>query len=239
MVWDGAALHDEADAVEQLLHSSPVEQHRRATTDCLSSALATIDCDTAALQHDGQAIEDFLSGRLESLLGQAERLIDRYRVVDPAVGPEDLVQSVFLKLWRGVMNGKLRWLEADARMTKLVWVTLCQEALDERNRELRRKRGGSGVSREHKLSAPHRVNAELEEIASKASPAEEELVAEDETGWLLDRLDDCDPSLRAVAALVAQALTHPEIAVLLGQSLWSVEEKHRRIKAILGPLFEH
>ncbi len=192
--------------------------------------------DRQAFAQQIQSIEEVVPARLGAFVAWAQRLIDRHHVVDRAFAAEDAVQDALLKLWRAAKSGKINSAETEEQLVKLLRHTLDQEVLDERDREHTHKRGGAAMPEGVRASAARPVDAELEAIDSHARPPEEQVIAQDAVERLLWLLDAHDPSLRTVAKGIADGFTHREIAALLGLSLRAVDQRARRIKAILGPL---
>jgi RNA polymerase sigma factor (sigma-70 family) len=201
--------------------------------DSDSSSLVTIVLDCRSRAGHSEAIENFAASGLVTSPVLAWRMILRYHVVDPAFGPDDALQSAFLKLWRAFKAGKLESVETEADFAKLFLRKLNQKILDERARQRGQKVGVPGANDGDRPAAMHDLDDDLDAIDSPALPPDEQVMGNDRVEWMLGLLALEDPSLRLVAMRKAEGYTHEEIACLLGQSLSTIERRVRQVKAIL------
>jgi DNA-directed RNA polymerase specialized sigma24 family protein len=198
------------------------------------SSLTTMVFDTHRFTDQADAMERFVPSHRGKLIGWAERLIDKYHVVDAALSAEDLLQDTLLHCWQAIASGGITVIETPEQLAKVVRHKLNQEVLDERAREDARKRGGAGITHRNQQSAVRQADVDLDSINSHALPPDQEVIANECIERRLTRLDLHDPSLRAVAVRLADEFTHREIAHLLNMPLSAVHEKVRQIKIILA-----
>src|SRR5262249_31767589 len=142
----------------------------------------TIVFDRPAVAHPREAIEHFVPPRLVSLLGWADRLIDRYDIASPAFDAEDAVQDTLLTLWQAAKAGKVYSIRTDEEFVKLSRHKLDQEVLDERARQEARKRGGAGASAARAGRAPIilHVDEDFDAVDPRAPSPDEHIIAQEE-----------------------------------------------------------
>ena len=142
--------------------------------DSSSSSLVTIVLDSQAFARQIEAIAHFIPVHLDSLFNLADCRLHHYRVADPAFSADDAVQDAHLKLLEAVKHGKIDSMETEEDFAKLVRHKLRQVVLHERDRESRRKRGGSRSANSGAAPAIRELDVDLEAIESHIRPPDEQ-----------------------------------------------------------------
>jgi DNA-directed RNA polymerase specialized sigma24 family protein len=202
--------------------------------DSEPSSLVTMVLDSRAFGHQFEAFEHFVPERFATLVELARRLLDRYRIADPAFGADDAVQAALLTVFQALNDGTIDSLEAEEDLLRLFRHKLRQVVLNESKREHTCKRGGSGAYAGFEGPVFHRVDADLETIDAQNSAPEAQVSADDQVESLLRILDIHDPDLRVVATMKAEGYSLQEIATRLDQTLSAVEYRGRLIRGIIG-----
>jgi DNA-directed RNA polymerase specialized sigma24 family protein len=140
-----------------------------------------------------------------------------------AADEEDVALSAFDSFCRAAGQGRFPRLDDRHDLWQLLLVLTARKALDLRQHEQRRKRGGGAVRGESALGEMEHV------IGAEPSPEFAAQVAE-ECRRLLDRLDDDE--LRSLALWKMEGHTNPEIAAKLGCAPATVERRLRLIRSI-------
>jgi RNA polymerase sigma factor (sigma-70 family) len=150
-----------------------------------------------------------------------------------AADEEDVALSAFDSFCRGVEQGRFPRLDDRSNLWELLVVITVRKAIDLRQRETRRKRGGGKVAGESALDGllgPGDRGAGIEQVlAAGPTPALAAQVA-DEVRRLLGMLPK--EEVRAVALLKLEGYTNAEIADRLGCAEATVERRLRLIRSV-------
>jgi RNA polymerase sigma factor (sigma-70 family) len=142
---------------------------------------------------------------------------------------EDVALAAFGSFCRGAQQGRFPQLADRNDLWRLLVVITARKAIDLRERERRRKRGGGKVRGESVFPEPsgsQEVGIEGV-VGNEPTPQFVEEMAE-EFQRLLDRL--ADDELRSVAVWKMEGHTNEEIAALLGCAVPTVERRLRMIR---------
>ena len=162
-----------------------------------------------------------------------------------AANEEDVVQDVFLSLWKGIKAGRY----PDCKNSDDLWFLLLKitsnKAKDQEKRENAKKRRGDGAKRgESAFEDPNkeRIGRGIEQVPAEqtsrrkrvggcADPTpEEEKIMDEELGRLLNLLT---PELRRIAILSFENYSSNDIAVQIGRTPRTVQRKLKRIRIAL------
>jgi RNA polymerase sigma factor (sigma-70 family) len=178
--------------------------------------------------------------------GAARPLLERYfpRLVElarkklrgvrrSAADEEDVAQSAFLSFCKGVARGRFPDLEDRDRLWALLVVITSRKAIDLRQRQNRRKRGGGDVGGESVLDEVLGDEGGAAGILQAAGPAatpDEEVAEAEAVEHLLGLLPG--EELRRVAVWKLEGLTNAEIAAELGCAVATVERRLKLIRSL-------
>jgi DNA-directed RNA polymerase specialized sigma24 family protein len=138
---------------------------------------------------------------------------------------EDIALSAFHSFFQGAARGRFPRLDDRHDLWSLLVTITARKALDQAERQRRKKRGGGRVRGESDLAggSPQTREAVLEQVMGREpTPAFAALVA-DECRRLLEALGD--ETLRRIALLRMEGYADPEIAARLGCGLRAVGRK--------------
>jgi RNA polymerase sigma-70 factor (ECF subfamily) len=179
-----------------------------------------------AQRDDAQREEDLLIEALKAGEDEAyERLIDRfqqpvyslvYRLMDDPVDASDVVQEVFLKIFRNI--GTFR---GTSSLKTWIYRIAFNEAYNHRRWFTRHKRQEVGFDIEDD-SAPH-----YQDILPDRAPSAFDIVSDRETHALIEEaLAEVNPAFRAAVVLRdIEDLSYEEIAEILQVSLGTVKSR--------------
>lgn len=143
---------------------------------------------------------------------------------------EDIALSAFHSFCQGAADGRFPRLDDRYGLWRLLVTITVRKALDQSERQGRKKRGGGRVRGEAALAGgdPDALEAGLELVAGREpTPAFAAMVA-DECRRLLEQLGD--ETLRRIALLRMEGYSDPEIAAQLGCGLRTVGRKLELIR---------
>jgi DNA-directed RNA polymerase specialized sigma24 family protein len=138
---------------------------------------------------------------------------------------EDIALSAFHSFCQGAARGRFPRLDDRQDLWRLLVTITARKAVDQSQRQRRKKRGGGRVRGEAALAGEHPDSREagLEQVMGREpTPAFAAMVA-DECRRLLEALGD--ETLRRIALLRMEGYADPEIAARLGCGLRTVGRK--------------
>jgi RNA polymerase sigma factor (sigma-70 family) len=147
------------------------------------------------------------------MAGLARKTMARFPRLE--IDEVDVAQSAFVSFWRAWKDGAGFKFDDRDDLWKLLSVMTARKAMKSSRRRLAKKRGGGHVVSETDL-ANGEGSASLEEVASRLSPPEFDLVCEE----MLLRLTDDE---RAIVVLRMQNFTNEEIAERMDCSVRTVQ----------------
>jgi DNA-directed RNA polymerase specialized sigma24 family protein len=150
-----------------------------------------------------------------------------------AADEEDVALSAFDSFCCGAAQGNFPRLEDRNDLWQLLVVLTARKALDLRQYERRKKRGGGAVRGESVFAGVARAAADepgIERVVSAEPGPDFAAQVADECRHLFDRLGDDE--LRSVALWKMEGHTNPEIAARLGCAPATVERRLRMIRTI-------
>lgn len=196
--------------------------------------------------------EDSVAGWIEQLKNgdkaAVEKLWQRYRerLVQSArsglrgwpcrvADEEDVTQDAMLSFWRRAVAGRFPDLRDLESLWHLLSVIVKRTAIDQRQHERRKKRGGGWVRHEPTRGngagdARHSEVSQLHRCEGREAAPDQAVAARDACHQLLGGLPD--PQLRCIVLLKLHAYTNEEIAELLGCARSTVARKLSRIRQI-------
>lgn len=177
---------------------------------------------------DEAALEQLSNRYYEQLVQYARtRLSPRYRRV---TDEEDVANSVFDSLWRGVQRGKFPGLHDRDNLWRLLMSLAARKAIDRVRHEERQKRGGGEVQGESGIrgSDSDSNHLGLDQLLGNQPTPEFEVMMAEECGRLMESLGD--PVLQRIAALKLEGFRNDEIAEQLELALRTVERKLRMVR---------
>lgn len=163
------------------------------------------------------------------LLGLARKRLVAVRC--RAADEEDVVQSAFLSFCRGAAKGQFAAVDDRESLWKLLQTLVHRKATDQRQHEMRQKRGGGAVRGESAVAGgPDPQARGLAQItADEPNPARQAETTEVQARLLAILPDD---TLRAIAQWKVEGYTNEEIAVRLGCARSTVVRKLDLIREI-------
>jgi RNA polymerase sigma-70 factor, ECF subfamily len=180
------------------------------------------DCGTLSGEHRREEclIEELRQGVAEAY----ELLLERfqqpvynlvYRLVDDPSDAADVVQEVFLKVFRSIGGFK-----GNSSLKTWIYRIAFNEAYNQRRWFIRHKKQETGLEREDEALS-------YADLLQDSAPSAFDLVAGQETMAMLERaLADLNPAFRAAVVLRdLEDLSYEEIAVVLGVSLGTVKSR--------------
>jgi DNA-directed RNA polymerase specialized sigma24 family protein len=143
---------------------------------------------------------------------------------------EDIALSAFHSFCQGAANGRFPQLDDRYGLWRLLVTVTLRKALDESEKQHRKKRGGGRVRGESVLFGPDSDAREagIEQIVGREPTPEFAAMVADECRRLLETLGD--ETLRRIAVLRMEGYADPEIAVRLGCGLRTVGRKLELIR---------
>lgn len=145
-----------------------------------------------------------------------------------AVDEEDVALSVFRCLCDSAEKGGLNEIEDREGLWRLLVTMTINKAIDQKRRELGKKRGGGKVRGESVFGDPDDGRGQLDQLVDLAPPPIVLAMLEEQREGLFTCLND--PVLQQVALWKLDGLTNQEIADHLSLTTRSVERKLNRIR---------
>lgn len=147
---------------------------------------------------------------------------------------EDVAVSALRSFYSGVAGGRFPKLEDRSNLWALLAKITACKAINQRNRQLAKKRGGGRVLSETQLAQPSSMNErQLAEFVEDGLTPDFVAAVNEQCQELMDRLPD--DKLRLVAHRKLEGYTNEEIAKELGVVLRTVERKLNLIRSTWTP----
>jgi DNA-directed RNA polymerase specialized sigma24 family protein len=143
---------------------------------------------------------------------------------------EDIALSAFHSFCEGAAHGRFPQLDDRYGLWRLLVTVTLRKALDQSERQRRKKRGGGRVRGESVLNEPDTDmrQAGIEQVVGREPTPEFAAMVADECRRLLEELGD--ETLRQIAVLRMEGYADPEIAARLGCGLRTVGRKLELIR---------
>jgi DNA-directed RNA polymerase specialized sigma24 family protein len=141
---------------------------------------------------------------------------------------EDVALSAFHSLCEGVARGRFARLEGRDDLWRLLATITARKALNQAQRQRRKKRGGGQIRDEAALLGPDASSGGLDRVAGPVSTPEFAAMMAEECGRMLGVLGD--ESTRQVALLRMEGYSGEEIAKRLGCNRRTVTRKLELIR---------
>lgn len=181
-----------------------------------------------------QMLGQLKSGEADVMLLLWERFVDKLlkaarakipAQLYPVADEDDIAQSVFAALWRGMDAGRLSQLANREELWWYLLATTHHKIIDHVRMETAARRGDGRVRSAGSLTAADEsaVQLRLQELVSGDPTPEFVLMLDEEHQRLMDLLRD--EQLRQIAAWRIEGITIEEIAARLGIALRSVTRK--------------
>lgn len=147
---------------------------------------------------------------------------------------EDVAVSALRTFYSGLAAGRFPQLEDRHNLWALLAKITACKAINQRNRQLAKKRGGGRVLSETQLAQPGSMNErQLAEFVEDGLTPDFVAAVNEQCQELMDRLPD--DKLRLIAHRKLEGYTNEEIAVELGVVLRTVERKLSLIRSTWMP----